>query len=218
MNESEWSQIRKRLPEGVNLLAVSKGHPISSIETLAAVGQQDFGESRIQEALPKVVSLGLTHNLRWHFIGRLQSNKIRKIVKNFDVIHSLASIELAEKISRIALEERKCPDVMLQVKLHEDPSKCGFTKDQLLVAWPELVEFKNFRLIGLMTMAPLKLEMEERRNIFRECRVLADSLHLPDCSMGMSADWQEAVEAGATWLRIGSKLFGARNNAMNSEN
>ena len=215
MNLSEWTNISRCLPKGVNLLAVSKGQPVAAVANLADLGQKDFGESRIQEALPKVDSLKEIYSLRWHFIGHLQSNKVRKVIKNFDVIHSIDSLDLMEKVSRIAFEEKKCPDIMLQVKLYEDPTKGGFTKDQLLSLWPKLVEFKNFRLIGLMTMAPIKLNRKERKNVFRECRFLADSLNLPDCSMGMSNDWQEAVEAGATWLRIGSKLFGDRSRLVN---
>lgn len=198
------------------MLAVSKGHPAALIRQLAELGQQDFGESRLQEALPKLEALADLKVLRWHFIGRLQANKVRAVVRSFAVIHSVDSQPLAERISRIAAEENCCPEVLLQVKLRDDPTKGGFSLEQLKQAWPELVQLPHLKIIGLMTMAPLGLDLEQRQELFRDCRDLADQLDLSDCSMGMSGDWPVAIKAGATWLRLGSILFGARISATRS--
>ena len=170
---------------------------------MAELGQCEFGESRVQEALPKQEAL-IDLNLRWHFIGRLQSNKVRPVVKAFDVIHSVDSLSLAERVSRIALEEDRQPEVLLQVKLRPDPSKGGLSADELGAIWSDLQALPGLRISGLMTMAPLGMAAEQRKDLFSDCRALAE------CSMGMSTDWKEAAEAGSTWLRIGSALFGPR--------
>ncbi len=203
-----WRELDSSLPFGVNLLAVSKGHPESSIRFFAELGQRDFGESRLQEALPKILALSDQEGLRWHFIGRLQANKVRGVVRAFEVIHSVDSLRLAERISRIAGEENRCPDVMLQVKFKDDPTKGGFDPDELLKDWAKMIGLSNLHIIGLMTMPPLGIDLNQRRQIYKDCRDLADKLSLSDCSMGMSQDWHEALDAGATWLRLGSALFG----------
>ena len=204
-----WSQLRDELPASARLLAVSKGHPAVSIRVLAQQGQRAFGESRLQDALPKQKELA-DLNLQWHFIGRLQSNKVRAVVRAFPVIHSVDSLALAERVSRIAAEEGVVPSVLLQVKLRPDPSKGGFDPDQLRTVWPQLSGLPSIQLVGLMTMAPLDCPVNDRQALFRECRELADQLALPECSMGMSGDWRDAAAAGSTWLRLGSALFGAR--------
>ena len=204
------------LPPGVQLLAVSKGHTVSSIRSLADCGQHDFGESRLQEALPKLNELRGITNLRWHFIGRLQANKVRSVVRSFEFIHSIDSLSLAERISRISGEEKRVPRSMLQVKFREDPTKGGFTPKVLLDNWSKLSQLSHLEIVGLMTMAPMSLGLDERRNLFTDCRTLADQLHLSECSMGMSSDWKEALQCGATWLRVGSALFGDRINHVNS--
>ena len=133
---------------------MSKGHPAESVRCVAKLGQCDFGESRVQEALPKQEEL-IDLNLRWHFIGRLQSNKVRPVVKTFDVIHSVDSLALAERVSRIAVEEGRQPEVLLQVKLRPDPSKGGLSADELGAIWSDLQALPGLRISGLMTMAPL---------------------------------------------------------------
>ncbi len=210
MLATRWRKICDQLPDRIHLLAVSKGNSSSSIRQLAALGQRDFGESRLQEALPKLTELSDLEQVRWHFIGRLQSNKVRAVVKAFPVIHSLDSEKLALRLSRIAGEEKLYPEVMLQVKFRDDPTKGGFTPAELLEAWPRLCELPNLKLGGLMAMPPIGLSIEGKRELFTECRHLSDQLGLRDCSMGMSDDWQAAVESGATWIRLGSILFGSR--------
>ena len=208
--QSRWQAIHTECPDAVHLLAVSKGHPSIAVRELAALGQVDFGESRVQEALPKQQDLDDLSGLRWHFIGRLQANKVRAVVRAFSVIHSIDSQGLAERTSRIAVEENQNPEVFFQVKLRDDPAKGGWEPDALREVWPQLQSLPGLKSIGLMTMAPLGLGPKERQSLFHDCRTLADELSLPDCSMGMSGDWKQAAEAGATWVRVGSGLFGPR--------
>ncbi len=208
--EARWRRIHQECPDLVNVLAVSKGHSAMAVRELADIGQIDFGESRVQEALPKQQELSDISQLRWHFIGRLQSNKVRAVVRAFPVIHSIDSQELAERTSRIALEEDQIPEVFFQVKLRDDSAKGGLDPFALREIWPRLQSLPGLKPIGLMTMAPLGMEAADRQNLFHDCRTLADELGLPDCSMGMSGDWQLAARAGATWVRLGSGLFGPR--------
>ena len=210
MEISNYLQIKNKLPLNVNLLAVSKGFGCNEIKIINNEGQNDFGESRFQEANEKQLSLKEFKNLKWHFIGKVQSNKIRKIVKNFEYIHSVDSYEKLLKISNVSFEEHKNPSVMLQVKLSDDPSKGGFNPKVLIEKWDQIKEFKSIKIIGLMTINPKGLSSKENIKLFKKCRNLADSLKLYDCSMGMSGDWEEAVEAGSTWLRLGSLIFGNR--------
>ena len=207
---NEFKKIKDSIPLWVSLLAVSKGHDSESIRKLSGYGQLDFGESRLQEAIPKKNDLNDLSQLRWHFVGKLQKNKVRGVVKEFDFIHSVDSISLIERISRISQEEQKIPNIFLQVKLRDDPQKGGFIKQDLLKNWPKIVSLKNIHLIGLMTIPPMALNLDQRKELFFECRNLANHLGLKDCSMGMSNDWQEALECGATWIRLGSLLLGKR--------
>ena len=206
----EFKKIKDSLPLGASLLAVSKGQHPRSIRKLSEYGQLDFGESRLQEALPKKNDLKDLNQLRWHFVGKLQKNKVRGVVKEFDFIHSVDSLRLMERISRISQEEQKTPNIFLQVKLRDDPQKGGFLKQDLLKSWPNILSLKNIHLIGLMTIPPIALNLSQRKDLFCECRSLADHLELKHCSMGMSNDWEEALEGGATWIRLGSLLFGQR--------
>ena len=210
MEISNYLQIKKELPLNVNLLAVSKGFGSQDIKIINDKGQNDFGESRFQEAIEKKLLLKDCKDIKWHFIGRIQSNKIRKIVQNFDYIHSVDSYEKLLKISNIAFEEHKNPLIMLQVKLMDDPSKGGFNPKDLLGKWDEIKQLKSIKIKGLMTINPKGLNSTQNIKLFKECRNLANSLKLHDCSMGMSQDWKEAVEAGSTWLRLGSIIFGNR--------
>ncbi len=203
-------KLKTQLPSGVNLLAVSKGHSVGSIRALALEGQNAFGESKLQEALVKISDLKDMQEIKWHFIGKIQSNKVRSIVKEFEVIHSVDSLKIAERISRIAGEEKKIPSIMIQVKLRPDKNKTGFLENQLLYEWDSLTALPNIKIIGLMTISPIDLTIDDRRVLFTQCKTLANKLGLKECSMGMSGDWKEAVAAGSTWVRIGSALFGCR--------
>jgi hypothetical protein len=210
VNPSNYLEIKNKIPSNVNILAVSKGFKSQEIMTIQNIGQNDFGESKFQEAFEKQLILRDLKEIKWHFIGRIQSNKIRKIVQNFQYIHSVDSFEKLQKISNISCEEMKNPLIMLQVKLSDDPAKGGFNPEILILKWREIQKLKNIRLTGLMTINPKGLSSQENLELFKKCRSLADSLQLPDCSMGMSGDWEEAIEAGSTWLRLGSLIFGNR--------
>ena len=210
MNPANYLKIKNKIPSNVNILAVSKGFKSQEIKTIQNIGQNDFGESKFQEAFEKQLILKDLKQIKWHFIGRIQSNKIRKIVQNFKYIHSVDSFEKLQKISRISYEEKKNPYIMLQVKLSDDPSKGGFEPDLLISKWSEIQELKNITLKGLMTINPRGLSSNENSELFKKCRSLADSLQLSDCSMGMSGDWEEAIDSGSTWLRLGSLIFGDR--------
>ena len=210
MNPSNYLKIKNKIPSNVNILAVSKGFKSQEIKIIQNIGQNDFGESKFQEGFEKQLILKDLKRIKWHFIGRIQSNKIRKIVQNFKYIHSVDSFEKLQKISNISYEEKKCPLIMLQVKLSDDPTKGGFKPELLISKWKEIKELKNITLSGLMTINPKGLSSDQNTELFKKCRSLADSLQLPDCSMGMSGDWEEAIEAGSTWLRLGSLIFGDR--------
>ncbi len=213
--------LQHRLPPGVTLLAVSKGQPAEAVEQAYAAGQRCFGESRLQEAAPKITALRQRcPQLEWHFIGQLQANKVRPVAKAFAWIHSLDRLSLAQRLDRIVGEEGCCPQVLLQVKLRPDPGKAGFSPEQLTSHLPTLVHLSHLKLRGLMTMAPLGLEPDQLHRLFSECRRLSYQLRarLPSAvardfnqlSMGMSRDWPQAVAAGSTLVRIGSGIFGAR--------
>ena len=207
---NEFQRIKDYLPVGVNLLAVSKGHHQDKIREFYRYGQLDFGESRLQEAIPKKKALDDLKQLRWHFVGKLQKNKVRGVIKEFDYIHSVDSLSLLERISRISQEEQKNPNLFLQVKFRVDPQKGGFDKKDLFESWTKIISLENINLIGLMAITPLILDSDQRKDLFHECRDMANCLGLKDCSMGMSKDWKEAIDAGSTWIRLGSLLFGER--------
>jgi pyridoxal phosphate enzyme (YggS family) len=204
------AEIRSRLPEGTRLLAVSKGQPVEAIRRAVALGQRSFAESRLQEAAAKQEQLAELGPLDWHFIGRLQANKARGVLRRFGTVHSVDSPALAERLQRIADEEGLAPRVLFQVKLRPDPGKTGFSPADLWAAWPRLRQLDPLLPVGLMTIAPQDLAPADRRRLFGECAALAAELGLAELSMGMSGDWPEAVAAGSTWVRLGTLLFGDR--------
>ena len=210
MELSNYLSIKKQLPPNVNLLAVSKGFQSKQIKIFHELGQNNFGESRFQEAFEKQKILKEIKSIRWHFIGRIQSNKIRKIIQNFEYIHSVDSYEKLLKISNISTQENRKPSIMIQVKLSEDRDKGGLNSELLIDKWLQIKKLKNIQIKGLMTINPKGLSSEANFRLFKQCRTLADQLQLPDCSMGMSNDWKQAVEAGSTWVRLGSVIFGKR--------
>ena len=205
----DYIKIKKILPKGVNLLAVSKGFQSCDIEYIQSLGQIDFGESKVQEAILKPVFQS-NNNLNWHFIGKIQTNKIRKIVENFDFIHSVDSYKKLLKISEFAIQMQKIPNVFIQIKLAHDPDKAGLPYSELIENWTQIKQIKGIHINGLMTINPKGLDANQNFELFHKCRLIADKLELPHCSMGMSNDWEEAIKAGATWIRLGSLIFGKR--------
>jgi len=209
---TNYLKIKNKIPSTVNLLAVSKGFKSQEIKIFNNLGQKDFGESKFQEGFEKQSILRDLDEINWHFIGRIQSNKIRRIVQNFQYIHSVDSYQKLEKIAKVSFEELKNPFILLQVKLSDDPTKGGFNYSELLDNWGDIKKIKNLEIKGLMTINPKGLSSKENLELFKKCRALADALKLPECSMGMSNDWEEAVDAGSTWIRLGSLIFGDRIN------
>jgi PLP dependent protein len=214
---SAVARANRRLEE-VTLVAVSKTHPPEMIRTAVAAGLADFGENRVQEAEEKVPQVG-RHTARWHLIGHLQSNKARRAVELFDVIHSLDSIALARRLDRFCLElnRRELP-VLIQVDLAHEATKSGANESQLPEIVKVITESRALRLIGLMVVPPFFEDVEQVRPFFRRLRKLRDDLRERDAfggregelSMGMTHDYEIAIEEGATMLRIGTAIFGER--------
>jgi pyridoxal phosphate enzyme (YggS family) len=209
----------------ITLIAVSKTHPVEKVRQAVVASVFDFGENRVQEAEEKRELLsravfGEADAVRWHLIGHLQSNKARRAVKLFDVIHSIDSAELIERLERMCAEENRAElPVLLQLDLAGEETKTGATEDEL----PELVAKVNacrrLRLVGLMTLPPFFEDAEEARPFFRRLRELRDEWGgrgafgaggRGELSMGMSHDYEVAIEEGATMLRIGTAIFGER--------
>ena len=199
-----------RAPEEVQLLAVSKTFAAEDVAEAYAAGQRLFGESRQQEAAPKIAAL--PPDIAWHFIGGLQRNKVRKVLMDFMCIHSIDSLRLAEYLDRIAGEEGKRPQVYLEVNVAGEESKGGFSPDELVASCSSLADLRNLEILGLMAIPP---EGDSRR-WFAATRELRDRLRastglaLPALSMGMSGDFEDAIAEGATIVRVGSALFGHR--------
>lgn len=203
-----------RDPAEVELLAVSKTFPPALIEEAARAGQRLFGESRVQECQEKIPAL--SSSLRWHFIGHLQSNKVRKILPLCEAFHSVDSTSLALDLERIAAEDGFRPVVYLQVNVAGDGRKFGFTAESVRREIGPLLELKRVEVAGLMTIPPLVTDAEESRRHFAALRELRDRLAgdtgtpLAGLSMGMSCDFEIAIQEGSTIVRVGSVLFGGR--------
>ena len=200
-----------RKPDGVTLIAVTKTQPPELIDPLISLGQRDLGENRVQEMVTKA---GLVkQGARWHMIGHLQSNKVRKALGVADFIHSIDSVELARDVNRIAGELGRSVKIFLEVNVSGEATKFGFKPVNLLSEAEEIISLRNLEPIGLMTMAPLAPQAEASRPFFVALRELRDRLQqqlaiaLPYLSMGMSNDFEVAVEEGATHVRIGTAIF-----------
>lgn len=212
------AQIRRKIPDSVRLIAVTKQVSISAIRTAYEAGILDFAENRLQEALDKQQQLSDLSNITWHFIGHIQKNKAKKILEHFQWIHSVDSLALAQRLNSLASELNCRPKVCLQVKILSDPNKYGWKVPELLVDLPELDRCQNLDIQGLMTILPLGLSSATKLSTFQETQKLAiniqqqnySHLKMQQLSMGMSDDYLEAIEAGATMIRLGSLIFGAR--------
>ncbi len=206
---SNRSLILEKLKPKQNLLAVSKLQSIEKIKLLYSDGQRQFAENYIQEALQKIESLSYL-DIEWHLIGPIQKNKIKFLQKNFSFIHSIDSFELAEKISEKAVAIDYLQKVFIQVNLSNEPTKSGLLHPEVVEKWTSFLSLKGIKIVGLMTMPPLENEPEKNRPYFKELKKLANHLNLTELSMGTSHDYLIALEEGATWIRIGTVLFGER--------
>lgn len=192
-----------------NILAVSKLQPIEKIQNLHKTGQNHFGENYIQEALEKIEKL-INLKLVWHLIGPIQSNKIKFLKDNFEYIHSVDSLRTASLISKSAEKINYIQKIFLQINISGEDSKSGFFEDVFEKEWTELSQLPNIKIVGLMTMPPLQNEPEQNRPLFKKLKKLAEQHGLLELSMGTSHDYQVALDEGATWVRLGTILFGER--------
>lgn len=209
------AQVREAISDStVKLIAVTKNATNAQIEEAFELGLSDFGESRLQDALKKRDALPplVASQSNWHFIGHLQSNKVKHAVGNFSLIHSVDSIELAREISRIATQKGQTQAILLQVKVVPDDSKSGFTPQSLREAMAEIVALPSIKVEGLMTITPLTDDHNIWKQSFNGLAMLRDELSktygpLKELSMGMSDDWREAITCGSTMIRLGRALF-----------
>ena len=210
-----------REPADVELVAVSKTFPASDVAEAVKAGQQVFGESRLQEAEPKIDALPAS--LTWHFIGGVQRNKVRKILQKFAVIHAIDSLRLAEYVNGIAGELGNAAEIFLQVNVGGEASKGGFEPAVLRQEIGKLCAFEHLRIRGLMCIPPAEPDPESARRWFVSLRELRDELQtisgrqFPKLSMGMSGDYEVAIEEGATHVRVGSLIFGHRSRRVEGE-
>jgi len=204
----------QRERDSIELIAVSKTHPLDVIREARAAGLRVFGENRVQEARAKIEEAPA--DLRWHLIGHLQSNKVRQALPLFELIHSVDSLDLAVQIDRVAAELGLHPRILLEVNVAGEASKFGFTPEALMENIERILALPRLQLDGLMTVPPFAEEAEKSRPYFVTLRLLRDRLTteynvpLAHLSMGMSGDFEVAIEEGATLIRVGSSLFGAR--------
>ena len=216
-----------RNPEEVTLIAVSKTKPFSDIIAACMAGATDFGENYVQELMQKIEqneNLDEPKPIQWHMIGHLQKNKVKYLIGHTALIHSVDSVSLAEQIEKEAAKREKTVRILLEVNIAREESKWGFDPDEVLQAAEDITAFSHVRVLGLMTSAPITEDPETNRAYFRDLNVLAKELaaknlisitdpdfHCPVLSMGMTGDFEVAVEEGATMVRVGTAIFGRRN-------
>jgi hypothetical protein len=218
----------RRDPAEVTLLAVSKTHPVSTILEAVAAGVQHFGENRVEEATTKIPEANRQSSipLTWHMIGHVQSRKAREVVPLFQVVHSVDSLKLAEKLSRLMSEQGSKLDILLEINVSGEESKSGIAaanwssnmavRDQVWKTVEQILALPGLNVRGLMTMAPIVNDMEHTRPVFANLAALRRALiesfgvEMPDLSMGMTDDYPIAIEEGATMVRVGRAIFGQR--------
>ena len=199
-----------RSPDEVTLVAVAKGFPPEVVREAAAAGIRHFGENRVQEAQAKLPHLAdLSPRPTWHMVGHLQTNKVKTALNLFDIIQTVDSLHLAEAISRWVPSSVRVP-VLLEANIASDPAKYGFSPEEMPAQAEAIRSLPGLDVRGLMTVAPIAEDPDELRPIFRRLRDLGQSLDLPELSMGMTDDFEVALEEGATIVRIGRAIFGER--------
>ena len=210
-----------RSPEEITMIAVSKTHPVETLKAALEIGATDLGENRVQEAEPKILELG-RNAARWHLIGHLQANKARRAVKLFDLIHSVDAVELVRRLERLCVEEGRAElPVLIQVDLAGEETKSGVAESELTNLVAAMGSCEHLQLRGLMVLPPFFEDPERVRSYFKRLRELRDAMQAQghfgaergELSMGMTNDFEVAIEEGATMLRIGTALFGERGGA-----
>lgn len=206
-----------RKTEDVKLIAVSKTKPVCDLKEAYEAGCRDFGENKVQEIMDKYEQL--PNDIRWHMIGHLQTNKVKYIVDKVYMIHSVDSIKLAETISKEAIKKNVTVNVLVEVNVAEEESKFGVSLTEGMNLALEVAKLPNIKLCGLMTIAPYTVDSESNRQYFVALKQLLvdvsskinDNLNICELSMGMTGDYEVAIEEGATYVRVGTGIFGERN-------
>jgi PLP dependent protein len=212
--------LRQTIPPQVRIIAVTKTVPTPLMREAYEAGLRDFGESRVQEALQKQEELADLQDIVWHFIGHLQRNKAKQALQQFQWLHSVDNLALAQRLNFLAAELNKFPQICLQVKLRDDPSKFGWSSEALFQDLDALQQCHHLDIKGLMTILPFGLAPADALTVFQETAVIAQAIRqhpttylpLSELSMGMSGDYPLAIQAGATLIRLGQILFGDRNS------
>jgi pyridoxal phosphate enzyme (YggS family) len=206
-----------RPPDQVRLIAVSKTFPLEAVRAAYDAGQTEFGENRVQEALQKIAG-STDMRIRWHLIGHLQSNKARKAAENFAAVHSIDSVDLLERVDQAATAAGRTPELLVQVDLALEATKFGAPLDQVPRIFARAAQCRAARVAGVLLLPPFVDNPEDARPWFRQLRDLRDQLAadgvspalVRELSMGMSHDFEVAIEEGATMVRVGSAIFGER--------
>lgn len=226
MIETQLAQVSRRIeaacqragrnPDEVTLIAVSKTKPLQVLQEAYACGIRQFGENKVQEIMEKAPQM--PEDTQFHMIGHLQRNKVKQVLKHAVLIHSVDSIRLAEQIQAEAAKADLVQDILLEVNVAEEESKTGFRMDEVMDAVLTICHFPNVNICGLMTIAPFVENSEENRNVFKKLYQLSvdikskniDNITVSVLSMGMTGDYEVAIEEGATMIRVGTGIFGTR--------
>ena len=206
-----------RNPEEVTLIAVSKTKPVEMLQEVYDCGCRDFGENKVQEIMDKYEQL--PSDIRWHMIGHLQTNKVKYIVDKVYMIHSVDSMKLAKEISKEALKKNITVKILLEVNVAKEETKFGLLTEEVLDFYKEVIDLPGLKVCGLMTIAPYVENPEENRQYFVNLKQLmvdtmgekTDNISVGELSMGMTGDYEVAIEEGATFVRVGTGIFGERN-------
>lgn len=204
----------------VTLIAVSKTKPVEMLQEVYDCGCRDFGENKVQEIMDKYDKLPT--DIRWHMIGHLQTNKVKYIVDKVYMIHSVDSVKLAKEISKEAIKKNVTVKILLEINVAKEESKFGMMSEECIDFYKEVAELPNIEVCGLMTIAPYVENSEENRQYFVKLRQLmvdmtgekTDNKSIEELSMGMTGDYEVAIEEGATFVRVGTGIFGERNYAV----
>lgn len=205
-----------RKMEEVTLITVSKTKPVEMLKEAYDAGSRDFGENKVQELLDKIPVL--PQDIRWHMIGHLQTNKVKYIVDKVYMIHSVDSLKLAKEISKEAVKKNVTVKILIEVNVAEEETKFGTTTEQVISLTEEIAALPGIQIEGLMTIAPFVEDPEENRVYFCKLKQLSvdikakniDNVHMNVLSMGMTGDYEVAIEEGATYVRVGTGIFGER--------
>lgn len=209
--------------DSVRLIAVSKTKPVEMLQAAYDDGCRDFGENKVQELVDKYDTL--PKDIRWHMIGHLQRNKVKYIVDKVYLIHSVDSFRLAEEISKEAIKKNVTVNILIEVNIANEETKFGSSKDEVISLIKDIAKLPNINIKGLMTIAPIAEKPEENRQYFNQLHKLLvdinaqniDNISMDILSMGMTGDYTVAIEEGATYVRVGTGIFGERNYSMNEQ-